>query len=207
VAADFADTIGWTHAAAHLHHYLRNSGDDYEIEPDEIGRDVPRFQATVDQAASGELRRIAEQAQTNGSYGQPVQFNTGWQGYYITPDQSKDWYYAMGGIQYAVTGVATVHPPDQPGGQPRVEMDYQVHVYDRYNWDAGKETQIGPVTISDETMAEMHRAGVAQEYNISGSTDTRRYEGNIPPAGDPELPQPPDNRDGTRTDPTRPGAR
>lgn len=41
---------------------------------------------------------------------------------------SKAW-----SMQYAVSGVATVHPPDQPGGQPRVEMEYKTHVFDRYN--------------------------------------------------------------------------
>jgi hypothetical protein len=110
----------------------------------------------------------------------------------------------MGGVQYSVTGVATVHPPEQPGGEPHIEMDYKTHVFDRYNWDGGKETEIGPVTITDDSMAEMHRAGVAQEYNISGSTDTKHYAGTVPPPGQrPELPAPPDNRDGTRTDPGR----
>jgi hypothetical protein len=53
-------------------------------------------------------------------------------------------------------------------------------------------------------MAEMHRAGVAQEYTITGTSDTRHFDGAVPPPGQqPDLPQPPDNRDGTRTDPTR----
>jgi hypothetical protein len=150
------------------------------------------------------MRRIAEEAAANGTYGTPVQFSTDWHGHYLGPDESKDWYYAMGGIQYSVTGVATVHPPDQPGGQPHIEIDYQTHVHDHYNWDHGKETEIGPITISDDTMAEMHRAGVAQEFTITGTSDTRHFDGMVPPPGQqPDLPQPPDNRDGTRTDPTR----
>jgi len=83
-------------------------------------------------------------------------------------------------------------------------MEYRTHVFDRYNWDSGKQTQIGPFTVTDDQMAEMHRAGVAQEYNISGSTDTRHYDGTVPPAGkEPTLPTPPDNRDGQRDDPGR----
>jgi hypothetical protein len=105
---------------------------------------------------------------------------------------------------YAVTGVATVHPPDVPGGQPRVEVDYQAHVADRYNWDGGKSTQIGPLTVTDEQLAELHRAGVAQEFNMSGSTDTRHFSGTVPTQGQqPDLPQGPDDRAGTRTDPGR----
>jgi len=204
IAATFADGIGWTHAAAHLRHYLDNSGDDRTVNPDEMMRDVDRFRGEVDKTTAAEMRRIATEAEANGTYGKPVQFNSGWKGDYIGPEDSKDWYYAMGGVQYAVTGVATVHPPDHPGGEPRIEMDYRTHVFDRYNWDGGKETEIGPVTISDDSMAEMHRAGVAQEYNISGSTDTKHYTGTVPPPGQqPPLPPPPENRDGTRTDPGR----
>ena len=203
-AANAADTIGWTHAATHLHHYLNNSGDDLTVSPDQMMRDVDQFRDKVEDSTADEMRRIAAEAAANGSYGRPVQFSTGWQDHYLGPDESKDWYYAMGGVQYAVTGVATVHPPVHPGGEPRIEMDYQTHVFDRYNWDQGKSTEIGPITIDDSQLAEMHRAGVAQEFDMSGSTDTKHYTGDVPQQGEsPSLPDPADNRDGTRTDPGR----
>jgi len=205
-AANAAELIGWTHAAAHLRHYLRNSGTDFTVNPDEIMRDVDSFRGEADRTVAAEMRRIAAEAAANGTYGKPVQFSTGWAGHYIYPGENKDWYYAMGGIRYSVTGVATVYPPDQAGGQPRIAMDYQVHVFDRYNWDVKekKNVEIGPITITDEFMAAMHRAGVAQEFNMSGSTKAKHYTGAVPPPGQqPELPQPPDNRDGTRTDPGR----
>ena len=83
-------------------------------------------------------------------------------------------------------------------------MDYETHVFDRYNWDHGKATEFGPVTIPDDQMAEMHRAGVAQEYDITGSTDPKHFDGAVPRSDQqPDLPKPPDNRDGTRTDPGR----
>jgi hypothetical protein len=203
-ASAVADAIGWTHASKHLMHYLGNSGEDMTVDPDEITRDVPSFRGAVDQRVTSEMQRIAEEAQASGNYGQPVPFNSGWKGHYITKSDNADWFYAMGGVQYAVTGVATVYPPDVPGGQPRVEVDYQAHVADRYNWDGGKSTQIGPLTVTDEQLAELHRAGVAQEFDMSGSTDTRHFSGTVPAQGQqPELPQAPDDRAGTRTDPGR----
>jgi hypothetical protein len=203
-AAGVADGIGWTHAAKNLDHYLDNSGADVQVNPDEMMRDVDSFRAKVDKTTADEMRRIAAEAEANGTYGKPIQFNSGWKGHYIGPEASKDWYYAMGGVQYAVTGVATVHPPEHPGGAPRVEMEYKTHVFDRYNWDGGKQTDIGPITITDKQMADLHRAGVAQEYNISGSTEAKHYAGTVPPPGQqPDLPKPPDNRDGSRTDPGR----
>ncbi|GLZ37682.1 hypothetical protein [Actinokineospora sp. NBRC 105648] len=200
-AADGAETLGMTHAAANLRHYLGNSGDPMTVNPDEMTRDVSGFRTQVDKTTAAEMRRLAAEAAANGTYGKPVQFSTGWKGHYITKSASQDWFYAMGGVQYAVTGVATVHPPDHPGGEPRVDVQYQTHVFDRYNWDGGKSTTIGPITITDESMAEMHRAGVAQEYDISGTGGVKHYTGPVPAAG--ELPPPPDNRDGQRGDPGR----
>lgn len=36
VAIAVADGLGWTHAAAHLRHYLENTGDDLKLDPDQI---------------------------------------------------------------------------------------------------------------------------------------------------------------------------
>jgi uncharacterized protein YukE len=203
-AATIADAAGWTHAAKHLNHYLNNSGDTITVNPDEMMRDAGQFRAEVDKTVTNEMRRIAAEAEANGTYGKPVQFGTDWKGHYISKGENADWFYAMGGVRYAVTGEATVHPPEHPGGEPRVEMQYKTHVFDRYNWDGGKSTDIGPITITDDKMAELHRAGVAQEYDITGSTDTKQYNGIVPPPGQqPDLPKPPDNRDGGRTDPGR----
>jgi hypothetical protein len=53
-------------------------------------------------------------------------------------------------------------------------------------------------------MADLHRAGVAQEFNMAGSTDAKHFAGTVPSPGQlPDLPAPSDNRDGTRTDPGR----
>jgi hypothetical protein len=202
-AADAAELIGYTDAARHLRHYLGASGEDLNVDPDHIMRDVNSFQQAVDQTAASEINRIAAEAAASGQYGTPVQFTTPWQGHYLTKEEDANWFYAMGGIQYSVSGVVTVHPPEEPGGQPRVEVDYQTNVWDRYNWDEGKETNIGPITISDEQMAELHRAGVAQEYDMTGTSDTYHYEGSVPQPGQPNLPQAPDDRGGGRTDPGR----
>ena len=202
---DVAEALGYTDAARHLRHYLDDSGEDLTVDPDHIMRDVPSFQSAVDQTVATEIDRIAQDAAASGQYGQPVQFSTDWQGHYLTEQENPNWFYAMGGIQYSTTGVVTVHPPEHPGGQPRVEVDYQTHVWDRYNWDGGKAVTIGPITIEDESLAEMHRASVAQEYDMVGTSDTYHYSGPAPAQGQqPDLPNAPDDRGGGRDDPGRP---
>ncbi|MDN5821489.1 MAG: hypothetical protein L0H39_08380 [Brachybacterium sp.] len=57
-------------------------------------------------------------------------------------------------------------------------MDTTLHYRDQYNWDGTKETPIGlpgpyNPTITDEQLAELHRAGLAREFLLHGSTERR----------------------------------
>ncbi|GAB2734008.1 hypothetical protein [Amycolatopsis magusensis] len=201
-AAIAAESAGWTQAAKHLRHYLANSGDDLKMSPDELMRDVPQFRQAVDATTAKELKTIVAQAQANGTYGRPVSFTTKWKGFYVTEQMSKNWYFATAGLNYSVTGVATVQPPKHPGLPPRVEVDHRTQVFDRYNWDVkeGKAIEIGGVEIKDDVQAQLHRAGMAKEYNLVGSSVTKHYNGEIPHDSEFPLPQ---TRGGSRADPAR----
>jgi len=171
-AADFADHVkGWGNAADNLRHYLGNSGDTQVIDPDRIAGDVSQFQRHLETQVQNAVEATAEQAVVDGDFGCPIPFITGWSGFYIDSGMSQDWFYALGGLSTAATGLVTV----TQGNPPRVEVRFQSHLFDRYNWDEGKSTQIGPFTITDEQLAELHRAGVAREYDVVGSTETHSY--------------------------------
>lgn len=80
--------------------------------------------------------------------------------------------------------------------------DRRVHVHDRYNWDANTSTQIGPVTVEDKELQALHRKGLAQEYDVDGTSDEIMTvtvdpddAASAAPAGD--------GRDGSRGDPGR----
>lgn len=198
-AANGADAKGWSHAATNLRHYLGNSGEDFEMNPDELARDDERFATLVQQQVDQEVRSIATEAAASGAYGRPVQFQTTWDDHTVDPEL-EDWFYATGSLDYASSGVVTVHPPETQGGEPRVTVDYQNHVFDRYNWDGSKATEIMGFTVTDQQMGELHTAGLAQEYNLVGSTPVKHYDGTLPADGVLDLPSPPDNRDGNRDD-------
>ncbi|MFB7271418.1 hypothetical protein [Streptomyces sp. NPDC056244] len=101
------------------------------------------------------------------------------------------------------TGAVTVVPGAD--GRPQVTLDYQVNVWDRYNWDAGKATPIGPTTVTDADMARLHTTGLAREFDMRGSGSTQHLQLGSEPA---QLPDPPDpGREGTRQDPGREGIR
>ncbi|WP_225832962.1 hypothetical protein [Streptomyces sp. NK08204] len=87
-------------------------------------------------------------------------------------------------------------------GNPKISVDYQANVWDRYNWDEGKGVNVGPMKIPDGQMAKLHRVGLAQEYDMAGSSSTHHYDlGSSQPNQSP-LPGPDESRDG-RTDPGR----
>ncbi|KPI10898.1 hypothetical protein OV450_3206 [Actinobacteria bacterium OV450] len=99
-----------------------------------------------------------------------------------------------------MTGVVTVEPGAD--GEPVVGLDYQVNVWDRYNWDQGKGVTIGKFEIPDGEPAQQHKVGLAQEFNMAGSSSVKHYElgggAAVPAPGDP-------GRAGERSDPGRHG--
>ncbi|WP_125776040.1 hypothetical protein [Antribacter gilvus] len=170
--------VGWSDASRNLLHFLDNSGQDLTQPVDTMLKDLPGFEDKVtareEQLGADAIRR----AQASGATG-PVTFpvNTAWDGYYAGQSQSANWYYATGGFSYNLNGQVTVYPPDTPGGEWRYETETAVNSRDRYNWDGGKGVNIGPLSVSDAELQELHRKGLAQEYNLVGRSSTRTSEG------------------------------
>ncbi len=194
-AASAADVAGYTNASRHLRHYLNNTGEPLNVDVERVIRDNTQFSAAVQEQLRLQVEQALSQPASEGSGDLPTQFSSGWKGVYLT--ENKDWYYALGGVRYAVTGYVV----PSPGDPARAEVHYQVHVYDRYNWDGGKSTQIGPVTITDEQMGDLQRAGLAREFDVQGSTAEQVTH---MPVGDAQYQLPhAAEREGGRSDPLR----
>lgn len=120
--------------------------------------------------------KAVEDAQASGATG-PVTypFNTPWtpEG----PDDSENWFYATGNYQYATDGTVTVYPPTDDNSEWTYTYDYRVHMADRYNWDGNKSTNILGMNITDAELQELHRAGIAQEYDLTGESSVRSGRG------------------------------
>ena len=71
------------------------------------------------------------------------------------------------GIAELRCGVAKVEP--DKSGKRRYGLDYEYKAADRYNWDMGKPVEIFGVTITDKFMGEVHRRGLAKEFDMVGS--------------------------------------
>jgi hypothetical protein len=172
----------WPDASRNLLHFLGNSGKPLEQDVDGMLGDIPEFAAQTDQDQANLGLTAIEEAKRRGATG-PITFpvNTPWNGFGYDEQglvyDNDNWFYALGGWQYNLTGEVTVYPPSTPGGAWRYEVSTRVNLRDQYNWDGGKGVNIGPLSVSDEQLAELHRAGLAQEYVAVGASDVRTKEG------------------------------
>ncbi|MGW4237608.1 hypothetical protein ACWEJP_12325 [Streptomyces sp. NPDC004749] len=201
---DSGDIIGNTEASRHMNHYLEGSGETLDLDVDRMLSDdeALRLEAQRSVADQQEEWRRQALAAFEESGGQPVTLpvETKPAGY---THSDRDWYLAVGSGMTNTTGAVTVVPGAD--GRPKVTLDYQVNVWDRYNWDAGKATPIGPTTVTDADMARLHTTGLAREFDMRGSGSTQHVELGTEPG---PLPDPPDQgREGTRQDPGREGIR
>lgn len=180
-AAANALAATWPHASRNLLHFLGNSGDPLRQDVDALRTDVPQFAATADATRDFAVQLALAKAKASGATGPvTVPISTPWNGFYIKQGMSADWFYALGGIQYSVVGTVTAYPPDTPGGPWRYEATTKTVIRDQYNWDGGKSTDIGPINITDEQLAELHRKGLAQEFTATGESTATTTKGSVP---------------------------
>ncbi|WP_233188340.1 hypothetical protein [Actinomyces qiguomingii] len=84
---------------------------------------------------------------------------------------------ATGGYHYCTDGTVTVYPPTDSNAEWTYSYDYRVHVADRYNWDGNKSTTINGITVTDKELQELHRAGLAKEYDLVGESSIQHGTG------------------------------
>ena len=179
-AAANATSGAWPEAAKNLHHYLENSGKPLEQDVDGMLKDSVSFKEQAAITQKEVIKSAISEAKGDGGDG-PITYpvNTGWNAFYFT--DSDNWFYALGGISYNWTGYVTVFPPSQPGGEWSYDWFGQVNIYDRYNWDGTKSTNIGPFNVTDKQLGRFHVVGLAQEYDAVGSSSQLHEKGSLRP--------------------------
>ena len=122
--------------------------------------------------------QAVEKSQETGATGpMTYPFTTAWDDEYATKQEDPNWFYVTGGYNYATDGTITVYPPTDENPEWTYKYDYRVHTADRYNWDGDKSTHIFGKEITDKQLQELHRAGLAQEYDLVGESSVQHGEG------------------------------
>lgn len=145
-------------AARNLRHYLYCTGDDLTVDLEGLVRETPS--ATRKYTTLVDLMSFYVEELGPGVH----QFTSrrSWTGYCMQRE-CKNWYFAQGGHQVWLKGTARV----LDNGDCFVAAEYKF--WDAYNWDGGKAVTINGIVITDEFMGELHRQGLAKEYQCFGA--------------------------------------
>jgi len=148
-------------AVKHMLNYLDNTGAPLTIDLEGMIAEVPTAKVRFDT----EVERIKNYVQQLPPGTFDVTSTHAWNGY-NHKRENRNWFFAVGGYSVWTKGRATITGTG-PGHDCRLELEYKF--YDRYNWDSGKSVHIDGIEITDETMGEFHREGMAREYDMNGS--------------------------------------
>jgi len=148
-------------AAKHMAHYFGNTGRPLKLDVESMLTDV--------ESARVALEAEAMQAQDFVSKLPPGRHSItsrDAEGGYNEKSENWNWFFATGGYVSWGKGDVVI----QAGATGReYEMDFEYKVFDRYNWDKGKQVTILGITVTDVFMGEFHRQGLAREFDCSGS--------------------------------------
>lgn len=201
-----AESMGLPNAARHMRHYLGNTGAPLTVNVDFMLRDVEPLREAYDRQLAAARQLAEERVAAMGDNVQATNFQlTGERlsDVYCSQSVSRDWFFAVGGFTYWYTAEVQVVPV--PDAAPRITMLFTLHMFDRYNWDQGKMVTIAGIPVKDEQLGRLHRVGLAQEYDVNGTSTERQVTwdysgtssaptGTAPVAGE---------REGGRSDPSR----
>lgn len=148
-------------AAKHMNHYFGNTGRAFTLDLESMLKDVPSARAAME----AEAMQAQDFVRTLPTGRHAITSRTA-EGAYNEKTENKNWFFATGG--YVSWGKAEVVIKSGAAGR-EYEMDFEYKVYDRYNWDAGKEVTILGIKVTDHFMGEFHRQGLAREFDCFGS--------------------------------------
>ncbi len=156
-----ASIIIGSDAARHMLHYLNASGNTLTI----------NLENMIDSGltAKAHFRNEVSQAQifveTLGVGTHSITSKTA-ESAYNYKNETYNWFFAVGGYSTWGKGTATIV---KTAGDLEYDLKFEYRFFDRYNWDAGKSVDIGPIKITDEFMGDFHRQGLAREFDMIGS--------------------------------------
>ncbi|MFE5217157.1 MULTISPECIES: hypothetical protein [unclassified Streptomyces] len=197
------DVIGENAASRNMEHYLKGTGEPLDLDVNRILHDDSQYRTeTVTKNITPNQQRWRKEAleefeKAGGTRQVAIPVESHHQGASFA---GGEWFHAIGSHEQNVSGVVIVTPTD--GGKPKVTLNYQVNMWDRYNWDAGKSTTFpGGIVVEDNDMGRLHKVGFAREFDMRGSSSMYTYD--LDDRGTATIEPPDPGRAGTRTDVSR----
>ncbi|GHF35804.1 hypothetical protein GCM10010218_16540 [Streptomyces mashuensis] len=149
--------LGLRQAPRMLRHYLAGSGAPVRVDAGELLA-LPAVRA----AAEAQLERWRAEALRRWRAGPPVPAaypaDSGWRDVLLDRTVSTDWWLALRGAEFRLTGTVRV----DAGG--RTAVDYRFAVHKAWNFDRGGSELGVPFT----PFARLHETGLAREFAVTG---------------------------------------
>jgi hypothetical protein len=149
-------------AAGTFNHYFDNNGLDYKVNPAKLIHDVPRIKSLFDdcqQLVTETARGLQDGHYPFTTAKAPVDV--------VKREESKNWYLAVNGFSYYVTGEIDVSSSGE------VKISGLWHLWDFYDWDPGVkvpiDTPMGTIKVDQDRIGQLHRQGLAKEFATVGS--------------------------------------
>lgn len=152
-------------AAEHMNHFLNGDGEDLNLSRGDM-REIRTTVDSVGDFENAQLQNFLEQVRADFEGGgaphrqylskneSPSSPNYGENWFALSEERGRKWFFALGSfwIAYGAHAFMAVH-------NQVIRIHYQMFLYDRYNWDVGKATQIpgGQLSwlIDDDLMEEV----------------------------------------------------
>jgi hypothetical protein len=119
-------------AAKHMVHYFGNQGSSYRIDLEGMVRDV----GSAKDPYEDEMAQAKESVELLPVGRHDIRSRHTQNGYNL-PEESRNWYYAIGGYKAWGGGTAAV---SDVGGQRQFELAFQYTFYDRCNWTMASQS-------------------------------------------------------------------
>lgn len=88
---------------------------------------------------------------------------TNWHGVLVGPHDNLDWWLALRGLQYRMTGLVEIRPGVE-AERPAVSVVHDIAIYKDWGFDKGR-SEYG---VSFNPLARLHEAGLAREFPVVG---------------------------------------
>jgi hypothetical protein len=172
-------------AVHNLKHYLDKTGNTVVHD----GMALLRRSVQLQMVFSAELQAAKQFCQIQAACTNAPICSTkaGWGAF--TQEGDPHLFYAIGGFKYWGQGSVSITPVDAVARQ--IKLDFEFHLFDRYNWDSGKKIRVpsnewiekargwyrnrnrapddpykdGAITISDTSLQKFHRQCLAKEFD------------------------------------------
>ena len=149
-------------AVSHMRQYFSSTGNDLVLDVPAVMRKSKQLRIHYDDELR-EAKAFCEMLSTGRHAISSSKLGSG----YFRQAEDRNLFFAIGGYSFWGQGIVNIVDRDRESLR-EYTLDFELHFYDRYNWDTGKSVSIAGITVADDFMQKFHLQCYAREYDVKG---------------------------------------